>query len=200
MTSLQVSRLAAQDAVWRGQATLDLLEGSPLCLAAEKLPLDEVMFVYYYFTADYNVSAEKDFSGGLAIDLIQRHKILWGRARCLTDDALRASLLTEHPHYGDGVYITCHEDLASAVLPVKRAHGVDVARRHYRAVYEVLNHEQMRKYEQTGGVMRWLPTEPPECGRKFKLRADGEHLRYVRTEQLINGGWRTMEAGRGLHD
>lgn len=185
-----MSLIAEQDQSWVGQVTPVDINSSKLCEQAEQTQKHGVARVYFYFSRDYDVSGDAHgFKGGIAFDLIDRLKILWGLAYCMSTSELRASLKTNDPHYGDGVYMTCHEDLDRAAPAVRKAHGERVAERTTRAVYEVVDTGRLRKYRGTAGVMRWVPDFDPVQNQKITLEAQGKTLLYLRTERLDRGRW-----------
>lgn len=121
-----------------------------IAIDTENISIEEIDYVFYYFN-EWDLIKIRD-SGNVA-----------GMPRLWCEDCIIDSIedtyISGNPHYGNGVYLTLHENLINANDEVKCAHGQDVSNRKYRAKFEVKDNNYLKKILNTGGVLRTIENE-----------------------------------------
>lgn len=131
----------------------------------------EVQMVVYHY-CERQEDAKAIVSGGR----------LWGSLRHWTLNQLQASLQTDNPHYGDGVYFTYHHDLHLADERVCRAHGRNVAQRCYRVKIQVVRPRSVVKVRGTGGVGLIRPSSCQDIADSQRVVVGPDRLKPVKAE------------------
>ena len=120
----------------------------------EERLLLEGSILYHYFEGD-----RSDDSGIPFWRVVMTKGAVASKVRCMSRGAILRSIGTGDPHYGDGTYFSLNWALKDACDEVKRAHGIHIPSRNFRAVFSVRRPDLLRKFERTGGVGRSIPTE-----------------------------------------
>ncbi len=113
----------------------------PISMKAEREKLHRGSNLNYYYEE-------------LTWQYVRDRQIPTAKIRKMCRNCLEASLTTNEPHYGDGVYMTLHPNLYNikTTPEVLKSHGIGI--RPYKATYLCQKPETFRKIPLTGGVIR----------------------------------------------
>jgi hypothetical protein len=116
-------------------------------------------------------------------------------AKCMCEHCILLSLDTDNPHYGDGAYLTLHARLnyEDTDRNVKRAHGIDIAMRKFRAIVELDPVNKFIKILQTGGVIRSLPDPKTELVRWELYKCAETKVTRIEYFNDDNNKWEPIE-------
>lgn len=167
-----------------GALTMEWFEqnGNDYDREAETSEFHVASVVYHYFPGERKVA-----SGRTLRDEIEATGRVGSAARCFSEGEIRDSLSTSEPHYGDGTYVTFHDELDKAHSEVKRHHGDTVSRRTYRAVLRVHLCRRFLRIRQTGGVGLATQETQPTLGEMLFIGRP--EVEVIRLERLESGEW-----------
>lgn len=161
---------------------------------AENTDLTPWALIFHYFEGDDT----EEHSGLPLWRVIVTQGRVASRIRCLDRQDILESMASQDPHYGDGTYATFHPDLHHAHNKVKRAHGIHVSSRQYRALFRIRKPEAFRKFSGTGGVTRTVPGEKEWLEAKDHLFLGGNadpRAEYLWTEKFDGADWARLKEG-----
>lgn len=149
----------------------------------EENELEKGDIAYYYF----NESDEECIKG---------NQNAAGKARSLCEeciyDTIEKTFTVKDPHYGDGVYLTLHNDLNNSNEYVKNCHGNYVANRSLRVKFRINKPELIIKVSNTGGVIKTNEGEKNyKEGKLIFLNKDKKDkiATYLGIEEYKDGSW-----------
>lgn len=150
-----------------------------IAIEAERTSIEDIDYVYYYFNKG---TLPKIKNSGNAAGIPRQWCI-----ECIIK-SIEDTYITRDPHYGDGVYVSLHDDLKNANERVKFAHGEVVSNREYRAKFEVINSIFLKKIKNTGGVMRTIENNLTK-DIIFLNNQQREVVRFKGIEKYAGGEW-----------